>query len=192
MEKSINVSRDNLQDAVRREIEHVPNGDKIKTCLQCGTCSGTCPVSYAMDMTPRRMIALYRAGEIQDVLTSRSLWLCASCYSCTVRCPMDIKITDMIYALKRVASKRGITSPHFPVHKLSKAFVRQIYRYGRNWELGLGAEYFLRARFVKLFTSAGYGWGLFRRGRLALLPGRIRRIRDVRAIIQKANQLGAT
>ena len=178
-----------LREAFWEQVHSFPEGDKIKNCLQCGTCTGTCPVSYAMDITPRQTIALFRAGMMQDILHSRTIWICASCYSCTVRCPVGIRVTDTLYALKRIAMERKIFPDRFPVPALSRAFIRNVYKYGRNFELGLGLAYYLRADIVKLLTNIGYGWSLVRRGRLSLLPRRIRRINEVRAIIRRANQM---
>jgi heterodisulfide reductase subunit C len=141
-----------------------------------------------MDITPRQTIALFRAGHIEEILKSRTIWLCASCYSCTVRCPSGIKITDTMYALKRVAMEKKIHAPHFPVHTLSRAFTKNVYKYGRNYELGLGIRYFLNSNIVKLFTLSGFGLKMMSRGRLGLLPKRIRRVKEVRAIIDRANR----
>ena len=177
-----------LRAAFWDQVGSFAEGYKIKRCLQCGTCTGTCPVSYAMDITPRQLIAMFRAGQIEDILQSRTIWLCASCYSCTVRCPAGIKVTDTIYSLKRIAMKKKIYPRRFPVYSLSQAFTNNIYKYGRNYELGLGLKYFAATSFVKLFSNAGFGLSMYRRGRLALLPKRLKRIRDIQAIIRKANE----
>ena len=83
------------------EITSMPGGEKIKHCIQCGTCSGSCPVSWAMPEAPRKIFALIRAGMRDQVLDSLSIWTCASCYQCTVRCPQQIKIIE---GLKKVHS----------------------------------------------------------------------------------------
>ena len=183
-------SETELRASFWNQLSSFPEGDKIKLCLQCGTCTGTCPVSYAMDITPRQTIGLFRAGLIEQILHSRTIWICASCYSCTVRCPVGIKVTDTLYALKRLAMERKIYPPKFPVHSLSKAFIDNVYRYGRNYELGLGLRYYLRSNIVKLFTNMGFALTMFRKGRLSLLPQKIKRVNEVRAIIARANQLG--
>ncbi|HWR82224.1 MAG TPA: 4Fe-4S dicluster domain-containing protein [Candidatus Deferrimicrobium sp.] len=179
-----------LRAAFWKQVSSFAEGHRIKNCLQCGTCTGTCPVSYAMDITPRQIIALFRAGMMEDILESRSIWLCASCYSCTVRCPADIKVTDTLYSLKRIAMERKIYPPKFPVHTLSEAFVKNVYKYGRNYELGLGLRYFLKTDFVKLFSNIGYGVSMIARGRLGLLPRKLKRVNQIRAIITRANEFG--
>lgn len=179
-----------LREAFWTQVDSFPEGHRINRCLQCGTCTGTCPVSDVMDITPRQTVALFRAGHIRDILSSRTIWICASCYSCTVRCPSGVRVTDTMYALKRIAMEKRIYPSRFPVHALSDAFVNQLYRYGRDYELGLGIRYFMRSNFFKLLSNIGYGWSLIRRGRLGLLPQRIKRINQVRAIIERASQLG--
>lgn len=179
-----------LRDAFWEQVHSFPEGTKIKNCLQCGTCTGTCPVSDVMDITPRQTVALFRAGHLTDILNSRTIWICASCYSCTVRCPVGIRVTDTLYALKRIAMEKKIYPDKFPVYALSRAFVNNVYRYGRNYELGLGIRYFLKANIFMLFSSATMGLSLISRGRMGLIPKKIKHIHEVRAIIDKANEFG--
>ena len=179
-----------LRAAFWDQISSFPEGHKIKVCLQCGTCSGACPVSYAMDITPRQMVALFRAGRIEDILHSSAIWLCASCYSCTVRCPAGIRVTDSLYALKRIAMEKHIYPSGFHVHNLSKFFTNNIFRYGRNYELGLGFRYFFSTDIVKLFSNFGFGLSMMRKGRLGAFPRKLRRVGQIRAIIRKANEFG--
>lgn len=179
-----------LRDAFWDQVHSFPEGDKIKQCLQCGTCTGSCPVSDVMDITPRETIALFRAGHLKEILNSRTIWICASCYSCTVRCPIGIRVTDTLYALKRLAMEKKIYPDNFPVYALSQAFIKNVYKYGRNYELGLGIKYFLKAGISKLFKNTGVGLAMITRGRMGLFPQKIKKIDEVRAIIDKANQLG--
>ena len=181
-----------LRAAYWDQVATFPDGYKVKNCIQCGTCTGTCPVSHAMDITPRQIVALFRAGYLEDILRSRSLWICASCYACTVRCPVGIRVTDNLYALKRVAGKMGIFPKKFPVHALSEAFVGNIRHYGRNWELWLGMKYYLTTRPTRLLSPSlqRFALDMFRRKRLAVLPTQIKHIGELRAIIDKAQAMG--
>lgn len=178
-----------LRQSFLRQVELVPGGDRISRCLQCGTCTGSCPVSYAMDLTPRALIALFRAGLIQEILHSRSIWICASCYMCTTRCPQQIKITDLLYALKRVAIEKGLYPDRFPVYLLSRNFVRLVERYGRNHEILLLALFYLRRNPFQLLKLLPLGLAMYRRGRVALLPKKIRGIADIRRMIKASEAL---
>ena len=178
-----------LRDAFWEQVKSIPGGEKILNCIQCGTCTGTCPVSYMMDITPREVVALFRAGHLEDILHSRTIWICASCYSCRVRCPSGILVTDLMYALKRLAMDMKIYPPKFPTYALSKAFISNIYKYGRNFEIGLAIRYFLKANPKKLIASAGFGLAMIRKGRISVRPQSIKKVKEIRAIIDRANQL---
>ncbi len=178
-----------LRAAFWEQVKSIPRGEKIQNCIQCGTCTGSCPVSYMMDITPREIVALFRAGHLEDILHSRTIWICASCYQCRVRCPSGILVTDMMYALKRLAMNMKIYPPKFPVHALSEAFISNIYKYGRNFEMGLGIKYLLKTDPKKLVANASWGLAMIRRGRLSVRPQSIKKVNEIRAIIDKAKQL---
>jgi heterodisulfide reductase subunit C len=181
-----------LRAAFWDQVATFPDGFKIRNCIQCGSCTGACPVAHVMDITPRQIVALFRAGFIEDILRSRSIWICASCYACTVRCPRGIRVTDNLYALKRLATARGIFPARFPAHALSKAFADNIHARGRNWELWLGIRYFLTTRPSVLLSAnlRTFGLRMLRKGRLPLKPPRIKRMHEVRAIVAKAQSMG--
>ena len=176
-----------LRSAFLAQVLDIPGGEKINRCIQCGTCSGSCPVSYAMDLQPREIIALFRAGLIEKILQSRTIWICASCYQCASRCPSGIKITDIMYALKRIAMERKIYPDQFPVYALSSKFVNNVNRYGRNYEIGLMMQFYLKTDPLRLLRMAPMGLKLMKLGRISLRPKRIRALKDIRKIIAKAD-----
>lgn len=175
-----------LRAAFLEEIERIPGGGRLNQCIQCGTCTASCPVSHAMDITPRQVIAMFRAGAIEELLQSRTIWLCASCYHCTLRCPSQIQITDLIYALKRIAIEEGIFPKRFPVHVMSETFTKNVKRYGRNYEVGLLLRYFLKTKPQGLFAQRRAGYALWRHGRIKMRPDKINNIEQLRKIIAKA------
>ena len=175
-----------LRSAFLKEIDRVPGGERLNRCIQCGTCSGSCPVTYAMDYSPRQAIAMFRAGAIEPLLRSRTIWICASCYQCTARCPANIKITDLLYALKRIAIEKKVLPGKFPVYVLSETFADMVKRYGRNYEAGLLLGFFMKTRPFGLLKMAGDGLALWRHGRLPARPRRIKGIEGLRRIIEKA------
>jgi heterodisulfide reductase subunit C len=143
-----------------------------------------------MDLSPREVIARFRAGDIETILRSRTIWICASCYACTVRCPVEIRITDLLYALKRVAMDKKIRPKQFPVYALSEAFVRSVKMFGRNFEMGLMTEFFMRSmKWIDLIKMAPLGLKMFRAGRLGIFPERIKGLSDLRKIIKRAEEI---
>lgn len=162
-----------LKRDLAAEIVATPGGEKIFSCLQCGTCGSACPVSVYMDYTPRRLIGMVREGFKQEVVTSFAIWLCTSCYECTVRCPAGIKVTDVMYALKRIAIREGIYPRRFPVPVLAKEFIRMLKGKGRTNEFWLVLKVVLRTAPLKLLTSWPLGLRLWQHGRLCLMSARI-------------------
>lgn len=178
-----------LRETFLNQVSVVPAGERIKRCLQCGTCTGSCPVSYAMDISPREVIALFRAGEMEEIMKSRTIWICASCYACTTRCPAGIKITDTIYALKRTAMERGVKSDGGPVRTLAKLFVKNLQMYGRLHEGTLIRNYYLKVNARKLFGLLPLGKKMWKTKRLALMPKRIKAYESFSRIIKKAQEI---
>jgi heterodisulfide reductase subunit C len=183
------LSNPQLKKSFLEEARLIPGGERIARCLQCGTCTGSCPVSYTMDISPRTVIALFRAGEIEEILKSRTIWVCASCYMCTTRCPQAIKITDLLYALKRTAMEAGLYPDRFPVYLLSRIFVRLVNRYGRNHEMFLLLFYYLRRNPLELVRLIPLGVRLWRKGRILLFPSKIKGIKTIREILHAAEAL---
>lgn len=168
------------------QLNNIPGGEKIKRCLQCGTCTGSCPVSSTMDIPPREIIALFRAGDLESILRSRTIWICASCYACTVRCPVGIKVTDILYALKRLAMENNLFPARVPVHALSRSFVSLVNVFGRSYEPGLLVLFSLRTNPFRLFGLLPLAWKLWRHGRIGLFPRRVRQRKELSAILHEA------
>lgn len=171
------------------EISSTPGGARIRDCIQCGTCSGSCPVSWAMEETPRQIFAMIRAGMKESILDTLTIWTCASCYQCASRCPQEIKITDIMYALKRMAIRENRKRS-----KKARAFVQEfagvVDRYGRSHETELMVRYMLATNPLGAISAAPVGISLFTRGRLPLGGGRVRDLAGLRKIIAKAGELG--
>lgn len=77
----------------KESLLKIPDGEQLQACLQCACCSGVCPFGFAMEFPPARMIAWMRAGILDEMLASDSVWMCVSCYACTEVCPKEIPIT---------------------------------------------------------------------------------------------------
>lgn len=73
-----------------------PEGKQVLSCIQCATCSGTCPYAEYMEYPPRKIIAMISAGLIDEVLRSDSLLRCVACYACWVKCPRGIQLTTVL------------------------------------------------------------------------------------------------
>jgi heterodisulfide reductase subunit C len=90
------------------EVTKVPGGQNIMRCFQCGTCNVGCPVREIEEKyNPRKIIRMVVLGMKERVLSSEFIWLCSACYTCQERCPQDVKISDVMNALKNLAVKEG-------------------------------------------------------------------------------------
>ena len=91
--------------------EVTPEWEQLFSCMQCGTCTSTCPTAHAMDYTPRQLWQMLQMGMADEVFNSQTYWLCTVCKSCQVRCPRGIELTDVMIALKEYATHQGINVP---------------------------------------------------------------------------------
>lgn len=182
------VKSKQLADEFMESILDLPDGEKVKQCIQCGTCSGACPTSYAMDYTPREIIAALRAGMLDRVLTSNTVWMCSSCYGCTVRCPAGIKLTDVMYQLKSLATKHGLFPEGMGTPALQRAFVAEVEAHGRNAEVGLMRRFHMMYKPLNGLKNLALGWSMYRKGRLSLSASKVspEGQRQLKAISEKA------
>ncbi len=118
-----------------------PEGRRVLTCIQCGTCAGTCPYGEVMDYPPRRIIGMLRAGELAEVFASESLLNCVACYACQAKCPRGINLTEVLLPLVKQQVLQGL--PEMPA-ELQKA-LENLVRYGNP----LGESPRKRAAWVK-------------------------------------------
>ncbi len=174
------------------EISSIPGGEKIRHCIQCGTCSASCPMVFKMDHSPRKIFAMAKAGMRNEVLSSNTIWYCVSCYSSHVRCPRGIKLTDIMYILKRLSIKYGLSTHGTAPAALSRAFVNIVNKYGRNHETELVMRLFMKTNPLSLLKMLPLGLKLFLKGRMPIFPHRIKKtgLRELQAIIKEANTLG--
>jgi Fe-S oxidoreductase len=141
-----------------------------------------------MDHTPRGLFALIRAGKRDEVIRSNTPWMCLSCYHCVVRCPQEIEITDVMYAIKTIAEKEH-TYPNNVGPDFTGVFIGQARRFGRSWEIGLTARHYLRHFIPRLPGMTPMAFGLFRHGRIGIMPHRIQGTKQLHAILARADEL---
>lgn len=103
-----------LDPKFKDEIANTPGGERLKRCFQCGSCSAGCPVHEISDKyNPRRIIRMILLGMREKVLSSNFVWLCACCYTCRERCPQDVRMSDIMIAVRNIAVEEGHIHPAF-------------------------------------------------------------------------------
>jgi heterodisulfide reductase subunit C len=174
-----------------REISSMPGGEKINLCIQCGTCSASCPNANQMDYTPRELIAMARAGMREEVLSSNSMWLCLSCYMCTVRCPRGIVPTYIMHALEHLAMRHNVSTPRTRTPTLYRVFSDTVYSSGYIPRLGCMAHFYLKVNPFSALKNIPVALTLLRHGRMPLKSTRLKpeALGQLKAILDKAKAL---
>ncbi|OGP62244.1 MAG: heterodisulfide reductase [Deltaproteobacteria bacterium RBG_13_47_9] len=97
-----------LDPRFKLRIAQEPGGENIKKCFSCGTCTAGCPVREVTEAyNPGKIIRMALLGLKKEVLSSQFIWLCSSCYTCSERCPQDVKIPELMSAIKNIAVREG-------------------------------------------------------------------------------------
>lgn len=84
------------------------SGEDILLCYQCGMCSAGCPIAFAMNLLPNQIIQLVELGLEEDIAKSKTIWLCASCLTCSVRCPRGLDLSKVTEALRLISLRKNI------------------------------------------------------------------------------------
>ena len=102
------IDSKSLDQRFKYDVAAHPGGGNIKLCFACGTCTAGCPVSEVDDeYNPRKIIRQVLLGMRKQVLSSPVIWRCVQCYSCTAKCPQDVKFRDVMKALREMAAAEG-------------------------------------------------------------------------------------
>lgn len=143
-------------------------GQNVFLCYQCRKCSAGCPVAYAMDYTPAQLLEAIRLEMNEAVLKSKTPWMCASCQTCTTRCPQEIDIARVMDGLRSIALEVKIKPPLPDVAAFYRLMLANIFLFGRMYELGLiGMLKFATRQFTK---DLGLGFKMFSKGKLRIFP----------------------
>lgn len=155
------------------EIKKMPGGDKILDCIQCGVCAGSCHARFAMDYSPMQILKMAHLGLKQEVLSSSTIWICASCYTCASRCPRSLNIPAIMSGLKNMAIKSNVPAPIALKPKFHKAFTDIVGKYGRMHEPELKMKLTNKTSPAELLRNASLGLRMFRKGKLKLKPSKL-------------------
>lgn len=167
-----------------KEVEKA-GGKNVAACFQCGTCSGGCPASFVMDYTPRQIMRMVNLGMRQEVLSSSTIWLCASCQTCITRCPNEVELPEVMSVLKSIALREGIESKIKEGPILSRAKNYVFRRYGLCHETPLFIKFARECGGVrKLLKEVPLSITLLRKGKLDLFPRKIKAIDQFRDVFR--------
>jgi heterodisulfide reductase subunit C len=116
------ISTDRVRSEFVRQVEEI-SGQDLLACNQCGKCSSGCPVAMAMDLLPSQVIRLAQLG-MEEVLQSRTFWICASCLTCVTRCPKGVDLPRLMEALREISLRAGVSE--LDLDRLPPELVREL------------------------------------------------------------------
>jgi heterodisulfide reductase subunit C2 len=162
------------------EIEE-KSGIMVSACFQCRKCTNGCPVTFAMDLYPDQVMRYIHLGLKQEVRECATIWVCSSCETCTTRCPNEIDIAGVMDFLKQSVVKEKGPVAETKVLAFHQVFMNDIRKRGRVFETGLVGNYLLKSgdwlqklKDHTLLNEVRLGWTMVRKGRLNLLPRKIK------------------
>jgi heterodisulfide reductase subunit C len=174
------------------EVTAIPGGEGIRLCIQCGTCTASCPNADKMEHTPSQLIAMVRAGMRKEVLSSDAMWFCLSCYLCTVRCPRGIRQTDLMHTLAYLSVREGSRHGDTLTPTMYRLFNHYACSLGSLPELWFMSRFYLQTNPFRAWRMVPVAFSLLKRGRLSLRRRRLTTegTTQLRAILEKAGSTG--
>ena len=89
------MNRDYLIEDVKRIA-----GVNPRKCMKCGKCSGACPAYDEMEYHPHQFVDMVETGRIEELMNSRGIYRCLSCFACVERCPRSVEPAALIEAVR--------------------------------------------------------------------------------------------
>lgn len=171
-----------LSSGLESEVEE-RSGEKPRLCYQCGKCSTGCLFNFAMDVLPHQMMKLVQYGQKERLLQSHTIWICASCETCTARCPNDIDVARVIDTLRAMALDEGVKPAERNIPLFHRCFLGNIQATGRINEQILMGSY--KTFSGDLFSDLGLAAKMLAKGKIRLIPSVVKGRREVRHIFKE-------
>jgi heterodisulfide reductase subunit C2 len=161
------------------------SGEPIRKCYYCLKCSAGCPTAYAMDDTPAQVLRRVQMGD-KSLLAGDAIWLCVGCQTCLTRCPNGISAGNVMDALKQIALEERSHPGQRRILVLHRRFLESIRLFGRVHELSMLALY--KVLSLDLFTDLDLGARMFVRGKIPILPERMKGMKQIRALFSRRGE----
>ncbi len=105
-------------------------------CIQCGRCTGGCPVTVRTNLNVRRFVYDAKNEEMLEELSKLAeIWDCTACHTCAVRCPKGLKPLEVLFGLRTLVVESGKTQPTV------RDALESVFREGNPWEKPRATRY---------------------------------------------------
>lgn len=128
------IDMSKLDPSFRDQVKSMPNGEELTACFACSTCTAACPIANQWDFKPHQLVRMILLGMREEVLSSREIWECLTCFECQERCPQKVRVTDILFDCKNLAAEQGKIPEN--VLALGKELIDkgQLYVVTADWE----------------------------------------------------------
>jgi len=179
-------------EAVNRRLEETleaRTGQKVRDCYQCKKCSAGCPVAFAMDLVPHEVMKMVQYGQEERLLSCSTIWLCASCETCSTRCPNEIDIAGVMDGLRQMALEKGAPLGEPEIGMFHKSFLGGIKYTGKTNEPVLIGAYKAMSR--RLFDDLGLGAVMVAKHKIKIFPRVVKDRKALKRIFDETGKGGA-
>ncbi|UCD88732.1 MAG: 4Fe-4S dicluster domain-containing protein [Desulfobacterales bacterium] len=161
------------------EIEKT-SGVNINKCYHCKSCAGGCHFYQTTDYPPNSVIRLVQLGLRNEALECSTIWLCVGCHTCSIQCPMGIDMAGFMDGLRQIAIREEVVIAEPDILNFHRDVLHTIKRHGRTHKLEVMLRY--KARKWDWFSDLAVGLKMFSKGKLHLMPSKIKAIGEIRKI----------
>lgn len=189
MSTTVNLSQVQKDHGDFVERVYKMSGQDVRKCYQCGKCSAGCPVHNCngMDVSPNRIMRLVQLGMEEEVLKTKTIWVCVLCSTCTARCPRDIDIARVMDALRILSKKQNTYANAKNANTFHEVFMNSIMKHGRVYEAGLAFS--LTLKYGYGFNLIGVAPAALTKGILPFFPPKLKDSAQIRKIVENVEKI---
>lgn len=182
---TIHIPGDEGEARFAKILDHLSR-QKASLCWHCWTCTSGCPFANHMDLFPNQVVRLVQLGCVQEAMRSRTIWICVGCHTCAVQCPNGIDVPAIMDALRQMAIREGFVPAEKEIYRFHKYIYESIQRHGRLNKLEAMAQFKLGTG--QIFSDLQVGFRMLMRGKLELLPQRVKNQEELGRIFDHYHQ----